>query len=155
MSSQKSATPLDLEPRPSRLLLWAVGLAHLGALILVTVLVELTIPGQLILVSAVLLSLWFTARQLGWLGKPAAIRRVTWQGDGTWLVEMGSGEVVEGKLLPTSYSHPWLVVLNFRIEGKRVARSVVLLRDSLDESSFRRLRVRLGVEGCVAKDRLG
>lgn len=148
MSSQKSATPLDLEPRRSRWLLWALGIAHLGALVLVAVLVELTVPGQLLLVSAVLLSLWLTLRQLGWLGKPAAISRVTWQADGDWVVETGNGDVVEGKLLPTSYVHPWLVVLNFRLEGKRGVRSVVLLRDSLDESSFRRLRVRLGVDGC-------
>ena len=148
MSSPRSAAPLDLEPRFSRRLFWSAIFAHSGAITCAILLDAAPTWARLLLVSAVLLSLWLTARQQGWLKQPAAIRRATWQANGDWLVETGKGEVLEARLLPTSYSHPWLVVLNLRLEGRRLPRSLVLLRDSLDETTSRRLRVRLEVEGC-------
>jgi toxin CptA len=148
MSSPKFATPLRLEPRLSRRLLLLVGFTHVGALGVVLSLREMPAYLQLFLVSGIVLSLWHTARQQGWLQQPAAIRCLTWQADGDWLLETGAGETLAAQLLPSSYVHPWLVVLNLRLEDRRWPRSLVLLRDSLDETTFRRLRVRLAVEGC-------
>jgi len=47
------------------------------------------------------------------------------------------------KLLGNSFLSTWLLVLNFKGEGKRF--SVLLPADSLDKDTFRRLRVRLRV----------
>jgi len=47
------------------------------------------------------------------------------------------------ELLGHSYVSTWLVVLNFGGEGKRF--TVILPADSLDNDTFRRLRVRLRV----------
>lgn len=151
MSSPRSAAPFDLEPRFSRRLFWSAILAHSGAIVCAILLDAIPVWTRLLLVSAMLLSLWHTAHQQGWLQQTAAIRRATWQANGDWFVETGKGELLEARLLPSSYSHPWLVVLNLRLEGRRLPRSLVLMRDSLDETTFRRLRVRLEVDGCGEK----
>ncbi len=45
------------------------------------------------------------------------------------------------RILPGSLVTPWLTVLNLLPEGARYACSVIILPDSLDAESFRRLRV--------------
>jgi hypothetical protein len=55
-------------------------------------------------------------------------------------------------LHPSTYVHPWLVVLNFRLADRRRLRSLVLLPDTLDADSFRHLRLRLGLIGDPAAD---
>lgn len=53
------------------------------------------------------------------------------------------GEWQEGTLLGSSFVAPYLTVLNIKATGKRFARHVVILPDSIDAEDFRRLRVRL------------
>lgn len=52
-----------------------------------------------------------------------------------------SGDESVGKLLRSSVVTPHLVILNIVLPGYRRVRSVVLMSDSMDEESFRRLRV--------------
>ena len=52
-------------------------------------------------------------------------------------------EWVLAELVGSSFSSTWLVVLNFKGEGKHF--TVILPADSLDSDTFRRLRVRLKV----------
>jgi hypothetical protein len=64
--------------------------------------------------------------------------------DGAWQIHLTDGSAHQANLLPDSYLHPELMVLNFRLgTGKR--RSVVLVRDSADNTSLRRLRVALAL----------
>jgi toxin CptA len=58
------------------------------------------------------------------------------------LIDLKGGEVT-GELLRSSMVMPHLVVLNIAVQGQRQKRNVVLMSDSMDAESFRRLRVAL------------
>ena len=146
MSSPKYATPLILEPRPSRWLLSLMLFAHGGAIAVLLALQAWPWPLRLFLVMAVLAGLCFTLGRLGWRRSPTCIRRLIWQTENQWRLERCNGEILATRLQPSSFMHPWLVVLNLRVEGRRLPCSLVLARDSLDAATFRRLRVRLTTE---------
>ena len=146
MSSPRYATPLILEPRPSRGLLSLMLFAHGGAIAVVLAISEWSWLLRLFLVMAVLAGLWFTLGGLSWRRSSTCIRRLIWQAENQWRLELCNGEVLAARLQPSSFMYPWLVVLNLRVEGRRLPRSLVLARDSLDAATFRRLRVRLTTE---------
>lgn len=58
------------------------------------------------------------------------------------LIDPKGGEVT-GALLRSSMVMPHLVVLNIAVRGQRRKRNVVLMSDSMEGESFRRLRVAL------------
>lgn len=142
MSSPTSEPPLHLELRPSSRLASAVLLVHGGAL---AILIPLALPpATLVALAAALLG------SLTWLfpihvsmRSAHAIRRLVWEPDGVWRLWTTNGNELTGNLLHTSYSHPQWVILNFQIEGQRRSRAVVILPDSLDRDTLRRLRARL------------
>ena len=141
MSSPKYASPLVLQPKTSRLLICLVMVAHVGAMLIV-VLVNLYWALKLVLLVVLAVSLVFFLRGKG-LGNLSSL---TWKDGGEWVLELDGDKQYEMQLLPSSYVSPWLVVLNFRAAEEHKGKSVVLFRDALDPESFRRLRVRLGVE---------
>lgn len=142
MSSTKYASPLRLSPRPSRILTGLLVLVHGGALVMVG-LSALPLLAQLAIGAIVLLSLLLTLRQT------MPVKHLTWKQDGEWVMEARDGESRQAQLHVSSYAHPWLVVLNFHVEGRRRLKSVVLFPDALPADSLRRLRVRLSLEGAV------
>ena len=146
MSSNVFAVTLDIRPRPSRILL----ISLLGIYTVTGILLLAWIPQWWAVVPALLiLSASFTfnmQRHVGMSGK-YALSRLVWQSGGAWKI-FGVGDQAESaELLPGVFVTRWLVVLNFRIGPDARKRSVLLCRDSLDETSFRRLRVRLRLEG--------
>lgn len=58
------------------------------------------------------------------------------------LIDLKGGEET-GALLRSSMVMPHLVVLNIAVQGQRQKRNVVLMSDSMEDESFRRLRVAL------------
>lgn len=116
----------------------AVVIGHAGALVLMT---TLPFTWWLPLVAfAVAVSLW-RSWPLYVAHRPVPTYAVTWHGDGRWTWCDAGGEPVACRLLPPSFVHPMLVVLNLSCRGKR--RSVVLVPDNIDADLLRRLRVRL------------
>lgn len=99
----------------------------------------------LALVGVVLLSLhraW--RRHLG-------TRRVTdavWRADGSWELKTADGHTHDAGLAPQAYVSAYAVVLRFELE-RGGTRALVILPDSLDGESFRRLRVRLRLEAAM------
>ena len=77
----------------------------------------------------------------------ANVDTLTWKEGDEWVLELNDGKQYETYLFPSSYVSTWLVVLNFSKAENHRSRSVTLFRDALDEKSFRRLRVRLGIDG--------
>ena len=70
---------------------------------------------------------------------------MVWSDEGDWTLINGHRQELKASLLPSSYVHTHLVVLNFLIqEGGR--RTAILLRDSLDSKTFRDLLVRMRLE---------
>jgi len=92
-----------------------------------------------------LLSFMFFIRRYVLLTDDNAIVKV-WQDEvGEWFLLNKKGKELAGKLMGDSVVTQSLVILNFKIEGRFLKRHVVLFSDGVDEDSFRRLRVWLGV----------
>jgi toxin CptA len=121
-------------------------LVHAGALGLL-LLLKLPLILHWCLAIAVLLSFVHTVRQYVMVPGTAGVIALTWKHDGDWVIDLQDGTSLEAQLHASSYAHPWLVVLNFRIEDRRRLKSVVLFPDSLEAQTFRQLRVRLTLEG--------
>lgn len=135
MSSRGYATPLVAEPGRSRqlVLFWAV--THGAALL------------ALCLLSPGMAFGGFVLLLLGWSLERGQLRprgRLEWHADGHWRIATPAGRRCAA-LAPGSVCTPWLVVLMLREPGRRHCR--VLCRDSLDPAVWRRLRVRLRIEG--------
>ena len=145
MSYRKYATPLSLTLKPSRLATFFYSVVALSTAMFCFFLpIESIYQWGLVICIAltsdyILLVEW---RQL----KNISIGKITWQEENYWQLETSAGEVVEAELIGDSLNTLYLVVLNFRIEGRRRAKSVVLFQDSADEELLRKLRVRLKVQ---------
>ena len=142
MSSQKYASPLVLKPKTSIIFYSVFFIAHLGAMASVLSL-NWHWAWKIILLIILFVSLATTLKK----GGVGAIRSMTWKDGPDWAIEFRNNTHYETQLLPSSFVSPWLVVLNFKKTEEQPRRSVTLFRDALDGESFRRLRVRLGMEG--------
>ncbi len=142
MSSPKYASPLILKPETSRVFTGLFAIAHLGAMAVVLPL-NFSWLIKITLLTLVAVSMFVVLRGKGF----ANVNVLTWKEGSEWVLELNDGTQVETYLLPSSYVSPWLVVLNFSKSENQRSRSVTLFRDALDEESFRRLRVRLRMDG--------
>lgn len=144
MSSKKYGQSLHLEPRSSRYLALALFFLHGLALVVAA---NLTVPGWLsVVISLAILANFYSTFTVHVLGRGKhAILSMVWEDDGDWKLISGEGEEQSARLLPSSYVHTQLIVLNFIIEqgGRRTA---ILLRDSLESKTFRDLLIRMNLE---------
>ena len=145
MSLKKSVPPLQLEPRSSFHLALILLFLHGVALIAIAV---LSAPAwvHLTLSLAVILNFYstFSVHVMG--RGELAILSMVWDGEGDWNVLTATGERLTAKLQDNSYVHPYLVILNFLIP-KHGRRSVILLPDSLDRNTMKKLLTRIRYEG--------
>jgi len=142
MSSPKYASPLILKPETSRVFTGLFAVAHLGAMAIVLPL-NFSWLIKITLLTLVAVSMFVVLRGKGF----ANVNVLTWKEGSEWVLELNDGTQVETYLLPSSYVSPWLVVLNFSKAENQRGRSVTLFRDTLDQETFRRLRVRLRMGG--------
>lgn len=147
MSSPPSAAPLKIRLRPSR---YGAGL-HLvfygTALVAVLALGMLPWYGRLLLAAAVIIAFSQSFRRHVLLRGRTAATALQINTDGTWELTAADGKKHTARLLPSTFAHPSLIVLNFRIEGRRGVWAVILLRDSTDAGSYRRLLMWLRQSG--------
>lgn len=140
MSSREFAAPLAVDARPSRALRILVALSHAGAWIaLVPLGWTWAAAGAALLGPAAVIE-W---RALG------AVRRLLWHANGRWTLA-GDGAGPAWRLARATFLSPWLVVLVL-CDGRRVRR-VALARDSVTTRQWRRLRVRLRIEGVAGPE---
>jgi toxin CptA len=141
MSSNSFAGTIDLTLRPSvRALKWLFAL-HLLPVAVIPFAME---PGQpMILLAAAFAVSWMWLRRHPVFGfGPRALVRLMWHAEGHWTVREHSGLSAEAELLGSSYIHPRLLVLNFRLkDGSR--RSRAILGDEASEAQIQRLQARL------------
>ncbi len=150
MSSTRSEPPLHIEPRSSRQLAVALLLLHGAAMVAVVNLV-MPIWGLAALAGSVIVSLYYTINTHVLGRGQSSVCALLWDAEGDWTVTSCRGQQWAARLMPGSYVHPRLMVLNFALEGSG-HRSVVLLSDSLDRNTFRRLLVRLRLERLKDRD---
>ena len=151
MSSKKYASPLTLKPKLSRIFVSLFIVGHVGAMALLVPLffsIELKITMAVMLLASLIIAI---QKQPG-VSRAGNIATLVWKADGDWVIETVDGKTCEAQLQPSSYLHLWLVVLNFRSEKSRRLRSIIVFPDALDVEIFRKLRVRLGIEGADNTD---
>ena len=146
MSSNRFDVTLRIEPRPSRWLATLLLLTHGGAMAVIPPL-ALPVAVQLGLCAGIVVSLVRTLPTHALLRSGRAVVQLVWDADGHWTVARADGTVWDAELLPFSYVHTHLVVLNFRMGSPWRRRSVILTSDSVDPPTFRRLRARLLTHG--------
>lgn len=136
---------IDLRPRSSKFLARILFGFHL----LCAAVVFFYAPFKPAAIALLLLTIWswYRAHRLHVLHRGnKAVRRAVWQADGQWLLQGHHGDEQPASLLPSSYLHPRLLILNFRIGGTGQRRNLLLFPDSLDFQTLRRLRSRLRIE---------
>ncbi len=138
-SSQGYATPLVVDPGPSYWLAvgWAVVLA--AAAVAVTLLAAPWSAAALLLLVLGSLHEWRHYR--------LASGRVEWHADGSWRVATPRGREF-ARLQVGTFTSPWLIVLVLATAHGR--RRHLLVRDAVNPVTWRRLRVRLRIEGAHA-----
>lgn len=96
----------------------------------------------------VLLSLGYQLWRKAWLHAPSSCIALALEEKGGVVLTTRNGNRLDGKIMRDSLVTPYLAVLNILPQDARLTHSVVILADSLDEESFRQLRVWLkwGVE---------
>ena len=142
MSSDSSDSTIDVTPRPSLRALKFLFALHVLLIVLLFLAMQ---PGTpMILLAAAFGLSWFSLRRHPAFGYgPQALSRLTWHSDGEWTVHSAAGSS-DAELLPSSYVHSRLLVLNFRTATGKW-RTRVLLGDELPEDQLRRLRARLSI----------
>lgn len=131
-----------IAPGPSRCVeawVFAVGLAALAALLAANLPPAAQAPGILLLAVSCVRAVRIHA----WHEGPGAVRRLDVDLSGRIAVACASGSPRSGRIAPGSFVAPWLVVLYWKPDGARFARSIVLLPDMAGEQDLRRLRVLL------------
>ena len=154
-SFEKSAIPLFLALKPSRILRTLTATCHLLAIIAVFL---STVPllVQLILSAAITLSLCYNHRQ------DSREQFLIWRAGNRWLIEtarpaptaaydeahqdISSTGTATAELKGIDFFSRWLVILTLRTASGRNAKYVIPC-DALSENTFRLLRVRLRIEG--------
>ena len=121
-----------------------------GAALVVVATLSAPVWVHVALASAVLVNFYSTFNTHVTGNSKLAILSMVWDGEGEWTLLTNSGESQKARLLPTSFVHPLLMVLNFSLIEKG-RRSVILMQDSLDQKTFRNLLRRIRLEGSKDK----
>ncbi len=149
MSSNYSATCIEFKTRASRQLTWLLAGFHA----LAAVVILLSVPYRPAAAALLLLTFlsWYRANRVHIQRRGnQALRRIVWKPDGRWQVDDIAGITHDAELLPSSYLHRRLVILNFLLAGGQ-RRNLVLLPDSLEPSTLRQLRARLRIESVTER----
>ena len=144
-SSAKFAVPFRIKLKTSFLLNGALLLMYLGAFFWLWAF-ELNLLIKLIATAALIVCFINHVRQHLLRINKRTVHNLIWQVQDQWQLETPSGELINAKLLGSSYVNPWLIVLNFKPEAGRML-PVVILPDSVDSTTFGRLSVKLRLHG--------
>ena len=141
MSSNTYAAPLALEISPLVPFALVLACAHGGV---AAVLVMLPLPYELVAVLTVIVAAHavHAIRRHALLRDARSVVRVLWDVQDEWRLTCRDGTTFYARLLPGSYLHPLLTVLNFKVTRWRRV-SVLILPKRVDVEGFRQLRVRM------------
>jgi toxin CptA len=153
-SSAKFAVPFRIPLKTSFILNGALLVMYLGAYRWLW-LFDLDFLIKLVAFIAVSVGLVVHLRQYLFRNSRRAVMNMIWEERDQWQLETTTGEIISAKLQGSSYVNPWLIVLNFRPEEGGGMVSVVVMPDSVDSTTFRRLSVKLRVYGGDAVEQQG
>ncbi|CAB1276605.1 protein YgfX [Candidatus Nitrosacidococcus tergens] len=136
------ATPLYLNLSPSKILELYLVFIHSIAL---AALSFLDFSWQLHIVILILIgvSLFKSIKRYAFLSYLDSITQLIWEQKDTWCLVQKNGISYTGELLANSFISTYLVILNFKTASSWQPIYVILLKDNVNQTSFRKLRVRL------------
>ena len=144
MSSKKYATPLRLEIKPSRILCSLLLILHLFALAIIFIL-DFEFLINILVAILIAVSAYISIFQTAFRKSSSAIIKLVWDSNNEWILENNRGEQLNAELLRDSYVSSVMTVLNFKCKNHFRHKSIILLKDNINENDFRKLRVRLKV----------
>ncbi len=153
-SSAKFAVPFRVTLKTSFLLNSALLFMYLGAFYWLWVF-DINLLLKLIVLAALIVGFIHHARQYLFKNSRWAVTQLVWQDKNQWQLNMATGENVKAELLGSSFINPWLIILNFRPEQGGRMQPVVIMTDSVDSTTFRRLSVKLRLYGAEAVGEVG
>jgi hypothetical protein len=134
--------------RPSWVMAFALLFVHLGAVGCLVAL-NVSLSFKLTIICAIVWSLASTLRHHAFRWGTNSVIEISWTRHGEWQIRRFSGQWQQGLALASAYVHPAATVICLQRGGRRYA-SLVIVSGMLDQSSFRRLRVRLRLEALQA-----
>ena len=120
----------------------ALGAAHLCALVVAAVMAQFA-PWLWTLFAVVLMSGFDSLDRHVLMVHAGAALALELTAERECAVRTRGGAWLHGRVMPSSYVLPWLVVLHLEVPGRLTARKLVLLPDAIAADTHRRLRVRL------------
>lgn len=134
-----NATTLKFSLGPSRGLTWLLSVGHAvaGILLWVTLPPWWSLAGCAVLMVSLRIALANHARR----SARAAVVEVALAQDGRLELQRRDGNRAEGRLLPTTFVSPLLVILNLSTDRRRLPHAVLVPADSIAPDDHRRLRV--------------
>lgn len=133
---------LPISLRPSRNLICLLVFIHLGAILCVCLSaapIWLKLPALFITGFSFLL----TIKRYGLLQHPSAIVALWTAATGEWYLRAQNGKVYSAHLQGSTLLTRSLVIMNFKRIDKWFGQTVILLPDTLEATTFRRLRAYL------------
>lgn len=141
-SSVRSAAPFRITPQTSFILNAALLFMYMGAFYWLFVF-DIDLSIKLILMVTLFASLYVHSRQYLFKNNRWAILNMVWLEESQWQLDLASGKTIKARLLGNSVVMPGLIILNFKYAQRRRIISVVIMPDSVDTTTFRRLSVKL------------
>ncbi|MCW9025596.1 MAG: hypothetical protein OQK73_13060 [Gammaproteobacteria bacterium] len=138
MSSHKYVKPLVLEPGNSKQLFFLLLLIHALAIVAMLMPMQLPVTGKAAIIFLILLS----ARSAIYKKNYMEIKQAIWKFDNTFDIELITSEQTECKLSSGTLVTEWLVILHLHCTDDK-KRYWVIVRDMLDDETYRKLCVRL------------
>lgn len=123
----------------------AVAAAGLGALASASLLSLAIAPlphlirslAAIVVVAIIAFAVWRHALNHG----GASIVSIQLLPEGKCVLEKSSWEHADGRILPDSVVWPWMLLLRFCVSGRRRPVVILILRDSMTETDWRRLSI--------------
>ena len=141
-SSKKFAVPFRVSIKPSILLNGAFIVMSLGGLAWLWA-YDIPVVFKWLVSGVISVAMVIHLRRYLFRTCKRAVSRLVWRAQGEWLLETVRGDTVTARLLGSSFVSPWLIVLNFRPHRGGRMWPVVIVPDSVDSTSFRRLSAKL------------
>ncbi len=141
-SSAKFVVPFRVSLQTSFLLNCSLFVIYIGAFVWLWFF-ELPMWLSLPIKLAVVIGFIFHLRTYLFRNSAKAITEMIWFEADDWQLLDAYRQQHQVKLLGNSLISPWLLVLNFRAESDGKKWSVVLMPDSVDSTTFRRLNAKL------------
>lgn len=132
--------PLRIEIYPPKWLATGLIVSHLGAVVILGK-VEFPTVIKIFLIIVIIISLVYFFRLYILQMSKRSLLELILNDKEEWYLTLVSGETIKVELRPGAFVHPLLVILPFR-HGIYFP-TVILTPSSVDQDTFRRLRVRL------------